>query len=131
MVLGDECDDMGIDIPTCHVVGCSDPYIDGAMALFNMCDEETAEFFDHGKGHTLPSGTRTLEELRDALLRLADRAETASKQDLFLTSSSNISVDSLVSPTTRGRSDSTAATSVESFTKDEEEERKHKGKEEQ
>ncbi|KAG6097869.1 hypothetical protein E4U31_004889 [Claviceps sp. LM219 group G6] len=61
-LLADECDTV-IDIPTCHVVGCNDPYIDGAMALFSMCDEDTALLFDHGKGHTVPRDPRTLQEL--------------------------------------------------------------------
>ncbi|KAG6049141.1 hypothetical protein E4U17_006919 [Claviceps sp. LM77 group G4] len=61
-LLADECDTV-IDIPTCHVVGCNDPYIDGAMALFSMCDEDSALLFDHGKGHTVPRDPRTLQEL--------------------------------------------------------------------
>ncbi|KZZ91760.1 Serine hydrolase FSH [Moelleriella libera RCEF 2490] len=61
-LLADECENL-IDVPTCHVVGCNDPYIDGAMALFSMCDEDTAQLFDHGKGHTLPRDARTLQEL--------------------------------------------------------------------
>ncbi|KAG5953603.1 hypothetical protein E4U53_004559 [Claviceps sorghi] len=61
-LLADECDNL-IDIPTCHVVGCNDPYIDGAMALFGMCDEDSATLFDHGKGHTVPRDPRTIQEL--------------------------------------------------------------------
>ncbi|KAK2595359.1 hypothetical protein QQS21_006895 [Conoideocrella luteorostrata] len=61
-LLADECENV-IDIPTCHVVGCNDPYIHGAMALFGMCDEDTAMLFDHGKGHTVPRDARTLQEL--------------------------------------------------------------------
>ncbi|KAH7254805.1 hypothetical protein FSOLCH5_011219 [Fusarium solani] len=65
-LLADECEDI-IDIPTCHVVGCNDPYIQGAMALYGMCDEDTAVLFDHGKGHTLPRDTRTINELVTAI----------------------------------------------------------------
>ncbi|KAG5984185.1 hypothetical protein E4U55_005798 [Claviceps digitariae] len=61
-LLADECDNV-IDVPTCHVVGCNDPYINGAMALFGMCDEDSAVLFDHGKGHTVPRDQRTLQEL--------------------------------------------------------------------
>ncbi|KAG6017862.1 hypothetical protein E4U54_001776 [Claviceps lovelessii] len=61
-LLADECDNI-IDIPTCHVVGCNDPYINGAMALFGMCDEDSAVLFDHGKGHTVPRDPKTLQEL--------------------------------------------------------------------
>lgn len=67
-----------IDIPTLHVVGCSDPYILGAVALFNMCDQDAAELFDHGKGHTVPRDARTIEELGDAIDRLTRRGEASS-----------------------------------------------------
>ncbi|KAG9247052.1 serine hydrolase FSH [Calycina marina] len=56
-----------IDIPTCHVIGAQDPYLQGSMALFNVCDAETAHLFDHGKGHTLPRDPRTLKELGDVV----------------------------------------------------------------
>ncbi|KAH7047329.1 serine hydrolase FSH [Macrophomina phaseolina] len=73
-LLADECDDV-IDIPTCHVVGCYDPYIHGAMALFNLCDEDSAELFDHGKGHTVPRDAITLRELGEAIMRLTGRVD--------------------------------------------------------
>lgn len=74
VLLADECEDV-IDVPSLHIVGCSDPYILGAMALFNMCDEDSAELFDHGKGHTVPRDARTIKELVDAIARLTGRAE--------------------------------------------------------
>ncbi|EFR04829.1 hypothetical protein MGYG_07835 [Nannizzia gypsea CBS 118893] len=61
-----EDDDM-IDIPTCHIVGCSDPYLYGAMTLFQVCDEETATLFDHGKGHLLPRDPMTIAELSECI----------------------------------------------------------------
>ncbi|KAB2571686.1 putative duf341 domain containing protein [Lasiodiplodia theobromae] len=73
-LLADECDDV-IDIPTCHIVGCYDPYIHGAMALFNLCDEDTAELFDHGKGHTVPRDAATLRELGEAIMRLTAKVD--------------------------------------------------------
>lgn len=69
-----------IDIPSLHVVGCSDPYIAGAVALYNMCDSNTAELFDHGKGHTVPRDARTIQELCDAIARLTTTS-TASDVD--------------------------------------------------
>ena len=62
-------------MPSLHIVGCSDPYILGAMALFNMCDEDSAELFDHGKGHTVPRDARTIKELVDAIDRLTKKEE--------------------------------------------------------
>ena len=65
-VLADECEDV-IDIPSCHVVGCNDPYVQGSMALYSMCDEDTAVLFDHGKGHTVPRDAKTVSELAVAI----------------------------------------------------------------
>ncbi|OJD32116.1 uncharacterized protein BKCO1_4100046 [Diplodia corticola] len=73
-LLADECEDV-IDIPTCHIVGCYDPYIHGAMALYNLCDEDSAELFDHGKGHTVPRDAVTLRELGEAVIRLTARVD--------------------------------------------------------
>ncbi|KAM5349408.1 hypothetical protein ACJ41O_005913 [Fusarium nematophilum] len=73
-LLADECEDM-IDVPTCHIVGCNDPYIDGAMALYSMCNEDTALLFDHGKGHTVPRDQRTVRELSTAICDTVARAE--------------------------------------------------------
>lgn len=76
VLLMDECEDMDIiDVPTLHVVGCNDPYILGAMALFNMCDGDSAELFDHGKGHTVPRDGKTVEELSGAVGRLVKKKE--------------------------------------------------------
>jgi len=65
-LLADECEDT-IDVPTCHIVGCNDPYIDGAMALYSMCDEDAAILFDHGKGHMVPRDKTTMRELAEAI----------------------------------------------------------------
>ncbi|KAI9640184.1 hypothetical protein NHQ30_011421 [Ciborinia camelliae] len=66
LVLVDECE-VSIDIPTCHVVGAGDPYLPGSMALFNVCNEDSARLFDHGKGHTLPRDARTIGELGEVI----------------------------------------------------------------
>ncbi|GAB1217280.1 hypothetical protein ATERTT37_006516 [Aspergillus terreus] len=72
--LADECDDV-ITVPTCHVVGCNDPYIDAALALYSMCDEDTATLFDHGKGHTVPRDMKTMQELVSAIQDTWSKAE--------------------------------------------------------
>lgn len=69
MVLADSCEDI-VDIPTLHCVGADDPYLQGAMALFNVCDQDEAILFDHGKGHTIPRDVQTLKELGDAVRNL-------------------------------------------------------------
>ncbi|TVY25116.1 hypothetical protein LHYA1_G005973 [Lachnellula hyalina] len=66
MVLADTSEDI-IDIPTLHCVGADDPYLQGAMALFNVCDPDEAILFDHGKGHTIPRDAQTLKELGNAV----------------------------------------------------------------
>ncbi|TVY71294.1 Esterase FUS5 [Lachnellula suecica] len=66
VVLSDQSEQV-IDIPTLHCVGADDPYLHGAMALYNVCDEDTAILFDHGKGHTIPRDTQTLKELGDSI----------------------------------------------------------------
>ncbi|KAK3294933.1 serine hydrolase FSH [Chaetomium fimeti] len=66
MILSDETDTM-IEIPTCHIIGSLDPYVHGSMALFNVCDPDTAYMFDHAKGHTLPRDKDTVKELGDVV----------------------------------------------------------------
>lgn len=48
-------------------VGSLDPYIDGSMALYNVCDMDSAVLFDHAKGHTLPRDRDTIRELVDVI----------------------------------------------------------------
>lgn len=86
MILSDESDLM-IEIPTCHIskfklrkdhnhhrltistysVGSLDPYVHGSLALYNVCDPDTAYLFDHAKGHTLPRDKDTVKELGDVV----------------------------------------------------------------
>lgn len=73
-MLADECDEI-LDVPSCHIVGSKDPWIDGSMALYNMCDEDAAILFDHGKGHTVPRDATTIRELAASI---GDAVEKAS-----------------------------------------------------
>ena len=85
LVLADQSD-LSINIPTCHIskyhhkclyvdglsakhfeVGSLDPYLAGSIALFNVCDMDSAHLFDHGKGHTLPRDKHTVKELGDVI----------------------------------------------------------------
>ncbi|KAK3386192.1 serine hydrolase FSH [Podospora didyma] len=75
-LLSDECEE-SIYVPTVSVVGCNDPYIDGSLALYNMCDEDTATLFDHGMGHNLPSDPKTVDELASAVKHAWDKAGEA------------------------------------------------------
>ncbi|KAE9366808.1 hypothetical protein N431DRAFT_350052 [Stipitochalara longipes BDJ] len=69
ILLVDTCEDF-IDVPTLHCIGATDPYVQGARALFDVCDPDSAILFDHGKGHTIPRDAQTLKELSDAIRRL-------------------------------------------------------------
>ncbi|KAK9793675.1 putative ef-hand calcium-binding domain protein [Seiridium cardinale] len=66
LLLSDEVGEL-ITIPTFHVVGASDPYLVGSMALYSVCDSNTAEMFDHGMGHMVPRESVTVKELSDRL----------------------------------------------------------------
>ncbi|KAH6664675.1 serine hydrolase FSH [Halenospora varia] len=69
IILSDTSDEV-IDVPTLHCVGAGDPYLAGAMALYNVCDPDEALLFDHGKGHTIPRDAMTLRELGNAVRSL-------------------------------------------------------------
>ncbi|KAJ9487554.1 hypothetical protein VN97_g5757 [Penicillium thymicola] len=73
-VLCDETEDM-VDVPTLHVIGANDPYRAGADALYNVCNPDTAEFFDTGKGHTVPRGGPVIDELGDVIRAMIEMAE--------------------------------------------------------
>lgn len=48
-----DTDGIIFQLPTIHVIGSNDPLIHCALALYNVCDPDTAEIFDHGRGHQL------------------------------------------------------------------------------
>lgn len=76
LVLSDETEDV-IDIPTCHVIGALDPMIHGTMALYNVCDPDRAELFDHGHGHLVPREERTVKELGQVVRTMIAFAKAA------------------------------------------------------
>ena len=95
VILADESELM-VDVPTLHVVGANgtvpsppiygllwlqlmvrcrvDPFRHGAYALYNVCDPDTAVFFDTGKGHTIPRSGMVITELGDAVRGLMQLA---------------------------------------------------------
>jgi hypothetical protein len=52
----------------------ADPYRYGALALFNVCDPDTAAMFDTGRGHTIPRSGQIIRELGNAVRDLVDKA---------------------------------------------------------
>ncbi|KAJ5744005.1 hypothetical protein N7533_008875 [Penicillium manginii] len=73
VLLADEVEDM-IDVPTLHVVGANDPFRHGAYALYNVCDPDTAIFFDTGKGHTIPRSGLVINELANAVRDIVEKS---------------------------------------------------------
>ncbi|KAJ5127232.1 hypothetical protein N7448_008011 [Penicillium atrosanguineum] len=63
VIIDDIEDDEIFTVPTFHVVGAADPFLDASMALYNMCDPDSTELFDHGGGHIIPRGKRTVDDL--------------------------------------------------------------------
>ena len=76
VVLSDETEDT-IEIPTCHVMGALDPMIHGPMALYNLCDQDQAEVFDHGYGHLVPREERTVKELSQVVRNMISSVKVA------------------------------------------------------
>lgn len=59
-----------ISIPTFHIMGSQDAMISGVMALYNVCDPDTADLFDHGGGHIIPRDAQTVTELAKGILAM-------------------------------------------------------------
>ncbi|KAL8982275.1 MAG: hypothetical protein Q9205_003163 [Flavoplaca limonia] len=57
-ILADQCSDR-INVSTLHVVGARDPALLSSFTLYNLCHEDLAALYDHGKGHTIPWGPVT------------------------------------------------------------------------
>ena len=72
MFLADQCGQV-IAIPTCHIIGYNDPLIDGAIALYHLCNAKVATLVDHGRGHRLPRDARLfnfmIKGIRDTIAR--------------------------------------------------------------
>ncbi|KAH0269792.1 putative DUF341 family oxidoreductase, partial [Aureobasidium melanogenum] len=64
--LSDEVENL-LEIPSLHIVGANDPYKDGALALYNLFDDNMAVFFDSAGGHTIPRHGKLLQELAQAV----------------------------------------------------------------
>ncbi|KAI2473291.1 serine hydrolase-domain-containing protein [Annulohypoxylon bovei var. microspora] len=56
-----------IDIPTFHVFGSNDPLVYSSVALYNACNQDEAQLYDHGLGHLVPRDADNVEQLGDTL----------------------------------------------------------------
>ncbi len=64
-----------IDIPTFHIFGCDDAFLTSAVALYNVCDPDTARMYDHGLGHIVPRDAENVGLLGDVLEKLVPSIE--------------------------------------------------------
>lgn len=60
---------------SCTKLFNADPYRYGALALYNVCDADSANMFDTGKGHTIPRTGKVISELADAVRELISCTE--------------------------------------------------------
>ncbi|KAJ5247160.1 hypothetical protein N7468_002143 [Penicillium chermesinum] len=74
-ILADDFEDEVIKIPTCHILGAADPFLDGAMALYNMCDPDTADIFDHGGGHVIPRNRDVVHQVGEVIQEMISSVE--------------------------------------------------------
>lgn len=74
LVLRDMLPGVVVDVPTFHVVGSHDPYVQGGLALYNVCHEDRATLFEHGQAHNIPRDAQTVAELVGGIGELADEA---------------------------------------------------------
>ncbi|KAI1081149.1 serine hydrolase FSH [Whalleya microplaca] len=64
--LADECGTV-IDIPTFHVFGSNDPLVYSSVALYNTCNQDTAQLYDHGLGHLVPRDADNVAQMGEIL----------------------------------------------------------------
>lgn len=64
-----------IDVPTFHIFGCDDAFLTSAVALYNVCDPDTAKIYDHGLGHIVPRDSENVGLLGDILSLVMPKVE--------------------------------------------------------
>lgn len=64
-----------IDVPTFHIFGCDDAFLTSAVALYNVCDPDTAKMYDHGLGHIVPRDSENVGLLGDVLSHVMPKVE--------------------------------------------------------
>ncbi|KAL9036891.1 MAG: hypothetical protein Q9180_004037 [Flavoplaca navasiana] len=72
-ILADNCRKR-INVPTLHAVGARDPALLSSLALYNLCNQDLAVLYDHGKGHTIP-WVPTTEQFANRIRECIRRAQ--------------------------------------------------------
>ena len=62
-----------IDIPTVHVRGVQDPFLDQSVALSALADERLAQIVRHEEGHNLPNSAN--QDIAMAIEKVVKRAD--------------------------------------------------------
>ncbi len=75
MVLADNTS-RRIDLPTAHITGSKDVFLPAGMALYNLCQKESATRFDHGGGHALSWGLKQTQGIARAIRATVEKWET-------------------------------------------------------
>lgn len=57
----------GLNVPTLHVIGSSDPLVYSSVALYNTCHPGSAILYDHGLGHLVPRDAENVSGLADLI----------------------------------------------------------------
>ncbi|XXH03510.1 hypothetical protein Hte_009915 [Hypoxylon texense] len=76
-----------IGIPTFHVFGSNDPLVYSSVALYNCCDPDAAQLYDHGLGHLVPRDADNVEQLGDTLSDVITRINNEAESDVSVKSS--------------------------------------------
>ncbi|KAI0002759.1 serine hydrolase-domain-containing protein [Xylariaceae sp. FL0662B] len=78
--LADECGTL-IEIPTFHVFGSSDPLVYSCVSLYNVCNQDTAQLYDHGLGHLVPRDADNVEQIGDILAGIIAKIEEEKEEE--------------------------------------------------
>ena len=70
-----------INIPTCHILGYNDSFVDHSVALYHLCEEDSATIVDHGKGHMVPHDERSSKIMIRAIRNLIASCSTSSSRE--------------------------------------------------
>ncbi len=66
-----------ICIPSAHVYGGLDPYVQQSKELVELCNQDVTLTYDHGKGHAFPRSTYVVGRMSTMILRLVELANCA------------------------------------------------------
>ncbi|KAI0849235.1 serine hydrolase-domain-containing protein [Daldinia vernicosa] len=70
-----------ISIPTFHVFGSNDPLVYSSVALYNACEPDAAQLYDHGLGHLVPRDADNVEQLGDVLADVITRINKETEKE--------------------------------------------------